>query len=189
MCMCGKPGCQECGGKKGRVQTGGELGSRNAILRGYTDEDTGPNTVGHVPAIRTKEQVDTYFNAMQARYARMMADRVFDTSHPVDEYGPPGSPNAVVVSTFTIQPDYDMPERIENICYSIPVGTTLATLQLGQRLIVLYQGAALAAPLVSFIAAGCILNSDDPRIYSSTGSTGTPYIGLSGYAITRGQFS
>lgn len=189
--------CPLCGGtckdplKHGKPGEIDKLGHRNAVLHGYTDEDTGPNTnLGNAAYQPTREEMNDFFSAMQARYTRMMSDRVFDYSHPVDEYGPQGSPGStVVLASITLQPDYDMPERIEKITYSIPVGTTLASVLLGQRLIILYQGAALAVPVVGYLSTGIIINSDDPRIFTCTGSTGVPYFGLSGWALTRGQFS
>lgn len=119
----------------------------------------------------------------------MLADKGFDYTHPVDEYAPQGTPGPV--QSLTIQSDYDMPERIETILVVIPVGATSALLQLGQRSIQYYSGAALTTPLVvSNHVSGIIINSDDPRILTFTGTiTSQPYLGLTGYALTRGQFS
>jgi hypothetical protein len=167
------------------------MGPRNGQLAGYTDRDTGPNTE-NAQAVKplTAEGVQAYFSAQQLRYLRMLSDQVYDRSHPVDEFGPPGSADAVVVNNFTIQPDYDMPERIEEIAYSIPVGCTFAAIQLGQRYIVLYSGAALAVQLTGYLKTGVILNATDNRNVIMTGAlTTSPYVGLSGFALTRGQFS
>jgi hypothetical protein len=166
-----------------------KMGNRNAELTGYTDQDTGPNTVGEEVKPLSVAGAQAMIAAQLLRYQRMQADHMFDYSHPFDEYGPPGSPDAVVVSTFQIQPDYDMPERVEHIAYSVPVGTTFASVQLGQRLIVLYQGTALVTPLVGALFTGIILNATDNRIVTFTGATGTGYLGLAGFALTRGQFS
>ena len=190
--MCGKPGCFECNGKPGTVR---KLGHRNAELTGYTDRDVSENTAGHAHAEHplTAEGVSMFFDAMQAKYARLASDRLFDYTHPVDEYAPQGAPNtlanALVFQTISWQADYDMPERIEHISYSIPLGTTYCTLQLGQRLIVLYQGAALTTPIVGSIFTGIVINADDERVFTCTGATGTGYIGVAGWALTRGQFS
>ena len=87
--------CNSCGHTciKGKPTP---LGYRNAVLPGYTDTDTGPNTRGDQVSPLTEKQVDLYFQAMQARYMRMMSDQVFDYSHPVDEYGPVGTVGTVV---------------------------------------------------------------------------------------------
>jgi hypothetical protein len=191
--MCGKPGCRgECGitAPGGPYQNypmpGTPAGNRNSMLHGYTDTDVN-RPEGHNTKTLTPPEIAMFAQVEQLRYLRLQKDQLFDHSHPVDEYGPPGNPGAV--TTFTIQPDYDMPEKIDNIVYVIPVGTTLAQIQLGQRTINLYQGAALTAPIASFLPIGCILNSDDTRQCTFTGATGQPYVGLSGFALTRGQFS
>lgn len=186
--MCGKPGCLECSGVPGRLTP---MGNRNNKIEGYTDRDTGPNTTGEAVEPLSAEKVVAFFEAMQARYARMTSDQLFDFSHPVDEYGPQGG-NAVITNTVSLQPDYDMPEKIDGVLVIIPVGATAASLQLGQRILNLYTGAALTTPLIPVIPApaGIILNSDDPRILSIAGTlTSAPYLGLTGFAVTRGQFS
>jgi hypothetical protein len=165
---------------------GKPAGNRNSVLAGYTDTDEN-RPEGHSTRTLTPPEIAMLAQVEQLRYGRMQDNRLFDHSHPVDEYGPPGNPGPVV--SFLIQPDYDMPEKIDNIVYVIPVGTTLASIQLGQRTINLYQGAALTTPIASFLPIGCILNSDDPRQCTFTGATGQPYVGLSGFALTRGQFS
>jgi hypothetical protein len=127
-----------------------------------------------------------------AHMMKMIRDQAFDYTHPVDEYAPQGG-NQVIPANgiITVQSDYDMPEKIESVLVIVPVGATSAALQLGQRLLTLYAGAALTAPLLWTVPyAGIILNSDDPRILTMTGGlTSPPYLGLTGYALTRGQFS
>jgi hypothetical protein len=123
----------------------------------------------------------------------MIKDQAFDYTHPVDEYAPQGmsSTMALYPNIINVQPDYDMPERIEAITVIIPVGATLAVLQLGQRTMTLYSGPVITTPIVTSVQCrGIILNSDDLRTLTITGGlTTAPYLGLCGWALTRGQFS
>jgi hypothetical protein len=108
----------------------------------------------------------------------------FNTSNPVDEaaYGP-----ALPSGTIDIQRDYDLPERIQAILYSIPVGATAATIQLGQRVIPLYSGAALATQLVNSLTnLGLIVGPDERRTLTVAGAlTSGFFIALQGYAFER----
>lgn len=174
--------------------------ARNTIVTGPAGLDTDQGPLGNTPTsdpVPTMEQI-TARAALHFRHLlEELKDQGFDYSHPVDEYAPQGMPAPAAGITYanvvTILPDYDMPEKIENILVIVPVGATLATLQLGQRTLDLYSGAALTAPLLITVPhAGVILNSDDPRILtiSPAGTiTSAPYLGLTGYALTRGQFS
>jgi hypothetical protein len=167
---------------------GSGVQGRNAFARG-TDQDTGQDAQGiRVPPV-TADQIALLEALKRANLIRSLDDRAFDYSHPVDEYAPQGSPGAV--QSLTVQPDYDMPERITTIMVIIPVGATGASLQLGQRTWQLYSGAALTTPaILPMPVHGVILNSDDPRILTLTGTiTSQPYVGLTGFALTRGQFS
>lgn len=162
---------------------------RNAVLRRGTDQDTGVDAVGvDIPPVDPRT-IAAVVAAAQTHLLKMLADKGFDYTHPVDEYAPQGIPGPV--QTLTIQSDYDMPERIETILVVVPVGATSALLQLGQRSMQLYSGAALASPLTIVMPVhGVIINSDDPRILTFVGTiTSQPYLGLTGYALTRGQFS
>lgn len=163
---------------------------RNSILPGKTsDRDTGPNTTGHAAHEITKDYIERFVQGQTLQYQRLMKDMTFDYSHPVDEYAPTGNPGAQ--ASLTVQPDYDMPEKIDHVTYVIPVGATSALLQLGSRTIQLYSGTALTAPIASALyVGGIILNADDPRSITFAGSvTSQPYLGLAGWALTRGQFS
>ena len=167
---------------------GDRVEPRNAIVPG-TDRDLGPDTEGiKIPSI-TEETIDRIVALSQRHLVKMLMDKAFDFTHPFDEYAPQGNPGPQ--QSLTVQSDYDMPERIDSILVVIPVGATNALLQLGQRTLQLYTGAALAAPLVqSLYAKGIILNSDDPRILTFVGTiTSQGYLGLTGFALTRGQFS
>jgi hypothetical protein len=167
----------------------GQYEQRNEIAPLQPESDQGPGTEGiRVPPVDPKD-IMRIIALSQSHLLRMLADKGFDFTHPVDEYGPQGTPGAI--GSITLQPDYDMPERIESFIVVVPVGATSALMQLGQRSLQLYAGAALAAPLV--IVAPChgiIINSDDPRNVVFTGTiTSQGYFGLTGYALTRGQFS
>ena len=154
------------------------------------DTDHGPDTTGHTAPALTKEQLGEARSAASLRYQRLVKDKLFDYTHPVDEYGPQGG-NNIIANTVIVQPDYDMPEMITGVFVIIPVGCTLAQLQLGQRNLVLYSGAALTAPLIPAIPeTGLILDADDQRQLTLTGAlTTAPYLGLTGWALTRGQFT
>jgi hypothetical protein len=163
---------------------------RNVIATAGTDRDQGPGTPGLGVPVPSDASIARIIQLGQAHLLKMLSDQGFDYSHPVDEYAPQGSPGPQ--QSVTVQPDYDMPERIEAITVVIPVGATSALLQLGQRSLQLFSDAtALTAPIAqSFEVRGIILNSDDPRILTLTGAiTSQPYLGLTGFALTRGQFS
>lgn len=113
------------------------------------------------------------------RQSRML----YDHSNPVDEYETStGQPANGIV---TIMPNYEIAERIEAIIASLPVGTTSAVLQLGDRFIVLYSGAAtVLQTLVNLQDVGMILNRSDVRQLTIAGVLTTGfYIGLSGHTM------
>lgn len=117
------------------------------------------------------------------RQSRML----YDHSRPVDEYqSTPGWPANGLIE---VTPTYEMPERIEAILAIIPVGVTLAQLQLGDRWITLYQGAALTASLTVVLPhLGIVLSRDDARYLQLTpgvqpgGATGGVHLELMGFA-------
>lgn len=167
---------------------------RNTIAHTGDDLDHGPGTKGHKQPVITPEQA-SLFAAVDFRHKlQMLSDQAFNYSHPVDEYAPQGMPSPASgagLLTITVQPDYDMPERIETILVIIPVGATSALLQLGQRTMQLYSGVALTVPsVINMHVSGVILNSDDPRVLTLTGATTSAgFVQLCGWALTRGQFS
>lgn len=133
--------------------------------------------------------VDTEQAKLQMLFAhrqelRRQSRKLYDYSHPVDEWVSDATPNA---GPIEIQPDYEIPERIEHIFASLPVGITAATLQLGQRNIILYSGGALGAQtLVSISYTGMILGRSDRRVLSFTGTPTTGfYLGFTGHCIER----
>lgn len=166
----------------------GVVQQRNLIAAG-TDQDTGTDAEGiKVPPVDPAD-VAKIIALSQRHLLKMLRDQAFDYTHPVDEYAPQGTPGPI--NSLTVQADYDMPERIEAIVIVSPVGCTSTFLQLGQRSMQIYSGAALIVPLVtSMHVSGIIVNSDDPRIATFTGTLASqPYLGLTGWALTRGQFS
>lgn len=169
---------------------------RNTIAHtpGTPGQDHGPGTAGKPGRTPTEDQIAVLAALRFHHLMQMLQDQAFDYTHPVDEYAPQGMPSAAAAAgllSVTVQPDYDMPERIETILVIVPAGATSALLQLGQRTLQLYSGAALAAPqVINMHVAGVILNSDDPRILTLTGATtSAPFVQLCGWALTRGQFS
>jgi hypothetical protein len=168
----------------------GKVQARNTIDTHGTDMDQGAGTPGIAVPPASLEQMLKTMGLANAHLMKMANDRAYDYSHPVDEYAPQGG-TAVITNTVTVQPDYDMPERINGLTVIIPVGSTAAVLQLGQRLMQLYSGSALTVPgILCMNVMGIVLNSDDPRRLTLTGTlTPPPYVGLTGFALTRGQFS
>lgn len=105
----------------------------------------------------------------------------FDHTHPVDQYQ--WSSGAPAINPVTIQPTYEMPERIDHITFSLPPGTTSALLQLGDRVIPLYGGTALTTQLTSTLqVGGIVLNRSDLRTLTLNPLAGPFYIGLAGFA-------
>jgi hypothetical protein len=173
----------------------GQENNRNTIVTHATDTDQGPFNNPPEPAQHTTfAGVAGRLLIHMAQLVDTLKDQGFDYSHPVDEYAPQGMAafaGATYPNVINIQADYDMPEKIESITVIVPVGCTFAVLQLGQRTLNVYSGAALTTPYLFTIPfAGVIVNSDDPRTLTLTGTlTSAPYLGLSGFALTRGQFS
>lgn len=201
--------CKQC---ETVINAGGcaiSVGSRNAIVPGNASgTDAGPGTNASVIE-KVSEQV-LYAAAVgeSLRYQRLQHDAEYDYSHPVDDYTPQGmlatdSPAAGAEIQLQMQPDYDMPIRYESVAVLIPAGALTVTLQLGQRTWQLRTQNATADPgqqnpaWIQLPFTGIILNSDDPRIlttvYAGTFTTGQvssmPHLSMTGYALTRGQFS
>jgi hypothetical protein len=208
--------CNDCGGTCERG-IAVRVGTRNAVLPGYTDRDTGQNTEGFPRKQLSREEVGMYFDAMQARYMRMMANAVYDQSHPVEDFAPvgmltSGSPAPGSTMTLNIPTDYDMPVRYEAVSVVIPAAALTMQLQLGNRVIGIrsvqtpitgtVDFGQLEPALFVFPFTGMILNSDDARVLTVTyanvvasatqqgNSTPTePFVSLTGFALTRGQYS
>jgi hypothetical protein len=210
--------CNECGETCGRgVPT--PLGYRNAVLTGFTDRDVppSPNTTGQPVRPKTYEDVILYFHAMHGRYERLMAAAAYDHSHPVDDYAPQGmltggSPALGSNLVLNIPTDYDMPVRYESCAVLIPAGALTVSLQLGQRYLQLRTAqnpitgtvdpGQLEPAWMNLTFTGVILNSNDPRVltvvYANVAASATqvgtttptePHVSLTGYALTRGQWS
>lgn len=109
--------------------------------------------------------------------------QIYQKARPVDEWQDGGVPSNGVIQ---IQPDYNL-ERITGAVISLPVGTTSATLALGERSIPLYSGTATTAQtLINLDGMGLILNENDKRILTIQGTTTTNfYIHLSGFVLER----
>lgn len=127
--------------------------------------------------------------AQQKLVLERVERKIFDSTHPVDEYAYLPSPNFQAAgSPVTWQPDYEQEVRIESISWSLPIGITAADLQLGQRHIPLLQaGAATTVQTVSFMnGLGIILNRSDARILTFTGTPSSGhYIALAGFLLER----
>jgi hypothetical protein len=166
---------------------------RTGIVAGGNAVEGHAQGTGHTRSrVANPDAVNAYQQHEQLRYLSLLKNAAFDYTHPVDEYGPNGSANSVVITNqVNVQPDYDMPERIEHLAYVLPLGTTTALIVLGSRAIQVYNGPALTTIIASTLfVGGIILGSDDLRQLNLTGTlTSAPYLGLTGFALTRGQFS
>lgn len=118
-----------------------------------------------------------------------MGRKLFDSTHPADEYAYLQSPNFQQPNVpVTWQPDYEQEIRVESITYSLPIGITAADLQLGQRHIpLLGVGAATTAQTVGVLMnQGIIINRSDTRALTFTGTPSSGhYIALGGYLLER----
>lgn len=120
----------------------------------------------------------------QRKTLTRISRQAFNHANPVDEFQTSSFDGALVYRWYA---DYEIPERIEGILVSLPVGITGATLQLGQRYIPLYSGAATTLQtLINLNGLGLILDRSDARILSVTGAPTTPFhVELTGYALER----
>ena len=185
-----------------------QAGPRNQIVPGARDTDSGPDTEGRAASQLTPALMQYAAQLETLRYGRLTHDAVFDASHPVDEYAPQGmlangSPPAGSTVTLNIQPDYDMPERYESCAVLIPAGALTVSLQLGQRNLQLRSASSgtdignVQPAWMNLTFTGLILNADDTRqltvVYAAQATTTVnptePFVSLTGYALTRGQFS
>jgi hypothetical protein len=122
---------------------------------------------------------------------RLATDRALsllhDYSAPVDEYLVIGDEAAGL--TFT--PDFNrLSEMYECILFSLPLGTTQATLTLGvARPIALYNGPAITVQQpVALPHLNIVVNPGERRELDVQGTlTTNGYIGLMGYAFTGGK--
>ena len=122
----------------------------------------------------------------------------FDISHPVDEYiSSPGLPSVSTgdevpppyTSGVLLQRTWDLPERIESVIVTLPVGCTSAILKLADRWINVFPNQTAAAALVNSYTyvqhgLGIILNQDDDRLLLMTGNltAGPVHFELMGFA-------
>lgn len=115
------------------------------------------------------------------RQSRML----YDHSKPVDEYeyNQTAFPGPVI-----IQPQFGLTVRFHTIVFSLPIGITAATLQIGRRFIPLLQvsAATTAQTIGSLQDVGIIAEGNDTRSLSFTGTpTSGYYIGLNGFRLER----
>lgn len=120
------------------------------------------------------------------QYLKRITEMAYDYKNPVDEYAVIG----VGQPSVTINADYDQVEMYESIAYSLPLGTTAATLSFGNssdRTIQLYSGGATTVQqlqVVSFLRM--LAGPNDKRVLTIAGATTTQgYIGLMGHCFER----
>lgn len=136
-------------------------------------------------AVSEDETAEAHFKMLAAQHLELQRQsrKLYDHSNPFDEFQ--SSSGAPAGGTITVNPDYEIPERVEAILASLPVGITYAELKLGERLIPLYSGAAtIVQTLINLQGLGMILNRSDPRVLNFTGVPTTGfYIGLFGHTL------
>lgn len=120
----------------------------------------------------------------QRKLLTRISRQAFDISNPVDEYQS-GSFDAT--NSYEWFADYEIPEQINGIIVSLPIGITSALLTLGQRFIPLYSGAATTTQtLVNLRNLVIILGRSDRRVLSVTGTPTTPFhVEIMGHAFER----
>jgi hypothetical protein len=151
------------------------------------------NTNGMPPRLRelmekdcfTEDEYKSASLGMQYETHRTMTRlfrMIWDRQHPVEEWQD-GYYNGQPV---TIQPVARV-TRIESITVIIPVGCTNAILQLDQRVMQLYTGAALTVPqIVNMTNLGMILNENSIRNLTLAGApTSQFFVSLAGHAMER----
>jgi hypothetical protein len=131
------------------------------------------------------------YHTMLAHLAesKRLSSMAFDHTHPVDEYEIIGQNAASLDLGITIRIQYDYDERYDCILYSLPLGTTSASLQIGtDRTLQLYNGAAIAVQqMQSLPHLGIVCSSGDERILTLTGTlTSNGFIEMTGWALSRG---
>lgn len=134
----------------------------------------------------TEERAKLGVQFQQRQLLERIARQLYDHSNPVDEWS---SSSGVDIATGSVEimPDYEIPERIESITASLPVGITSAVLQLGQRYVVLYSGpATVVQTLINLNDLGMILGRNDKRVLTLAGVlTSGYYINLAGHCLER----
>lgn len=113
------------------------------------------------------------------------ARKSYDYECPVDEYEVIG----VAQANVNVRKDFQADVQYESILYSLPAGTTAATLVIGTRSIPLYNGAAITVQQAQFLE-GLVIQAaaDDRNTLTIAGATTTQgYIGLMGHTIKKGK--
>lgn len=139
---------------------------------------------GNAPGALTPAQVLLNQFNDQRLQSRRQERMMYDFSHPVDEYvSTQGWPQNGVMN---IIPTWEVTERIEAIIVSVPAGVTSAIVQLSDRYLLLYVGAALAAAQTFVLQnVGIILQRDDARqlnLLPAALGTGGAHFELTGFA-------
>jgi hypothetical protein len=172
---------------QGYVSEGGGLLEQSAVS---VFEETGAVSNAATDNRTYARQMWLRMVKAQERTARL----AFDQSHPVDEYqwtqGIPQNPAAApapYTAAIQLTASWEVPERIESIIATVPVGATAAIVKLADRWINIHPntGTALTAPAtVSYLGLGIILNRDDDRLllFEGTITAGPCGLELMGFA-------
>ena len=122
------------------------------------------------------------------QFLKRIREMAYDYKNPVDEWAVIGTNASALPNGITINTDYDQTVRYSAILYSLPLGTTSATLSIGtDRVIQLYSGTPLAVqqpvilPHLNMLAV-----ANDKRNLTLAGAlTTTGYISLMGHCFER----
>lgn len=124
-------------------------------------------------------------------YLKRLLANSFNHARPVDEYITIGEGTTDPNQGLQINPDYTITEKYTAIAFSLPLGTTAATLQIGtDRIIPLYSGTAIATQSLQVIQGiGILADPNDKRMLFVTGATSEGYLNLIGHAFSNGDNS
>lgn len=151
------------------------------IVSAYGAEDQHNSSVATVQ----DTTMDMFLKSQAALHMQLVRinRQTYNKSRPVDEYQGLNSPTL----QLTWLAEYALQERIESITASLPVGITTAVLQLGQRFITLYSGAAtVVQTLVNLQGLGIIIGESDNRALVMTGAPTTGvFIAMAGFCLER----
>lgn len=119
---------------------------------------------------------------------KRIREMAYDYKNPVDEWAVIGQNASSLPNGITINTDYDQTVRYSAILYSLPLGTTSATLSIGtDRKIQLYSGAGIAVQQPQILPhLNMLAVANDKRVLTIAGTLTTDgYISLMGHCFER----
>jgi len=152
-----------------------------------------PSQQNKIAVLSEDEYKDSLFKLMMDQHLELqrISRQVFNAAHPVDEYEVIGQNTAAAYGAngLQIRRDTGWEQRYECIIYSLGLGTTSATLLVGQQTRQLYNGPALTTQQVTVLPhLGILSGPDDKFALVITGAgTSDGFIELMGYAFKRNE--